>query len=451
MCTVIRAGLLSAALLVVGSGCLKNAERTAVFGASGTFTDKRDGKKYKTVKIGGKRWMAENLNYETYDSWCYDNDDSNCERYGRLYDWYMAMTVCPAGWHLSTDQELNALMTATGGDSTDDTRLRSKDGWDKPTENCNGGECPKWVPGKDEFGYSALPGGYRTPDGDFENAGYYGYWWLAPHGDCDVRLQPIKYYKGKIVERRKYSSNDSYSVRCVQNDGDGGGSKCNPSDVPCPTDYALERRKELGENVEKLSEYFTDSRDDKTYRTVKIGGMTWMAENLNYAAKSGNSWCFSNNDCNCGVFGRLYDGETAKTICPNGWHLPSRDEWDSLARAVGVSVRRINGNESETGDPDWSASVDVLRSETGWDTRFPVRWKDVYGFSATPNGNRESNGDFSALYGDGRAQWWTATKYDADKYVLMSIGYYGVYMDEYAANKRDGWPVRCVANKNNAR
>ncbi len=400
------------------------------------------GKTYKTVEIGGKRWMAENLDYEIEESWCYDDNPFNCAQYGRLYDWYMAMTVCPVGWHLSTHQEWRDLLAATGSDSADDSRLRSTTGWKNVVEHCKYGKCPDWSPGTDDYGFSALFGGYRAPNGKFYNAGEYGYWWEAPSGNCDsvnVSIQIFKSYNGDTAEDRDYSSNDRYSVRCVQNDDGGGGSKCNPLNVACPTDYAEERRKRLSKKVEKLSEYFTDSRDGKRYRTVKMGNMTWMAENLDYAPKSGNSWCIYNNVCYCGEYGRLYDWKTAKTACPSGWHLPSRDDWDSLAYAVGgKKFIRDNGTIS------WEDVTTNMKSEHGWDPRFSVDWTDQYGFSALPNGHRDSKGDFSPIYGDGRGQWWTTAESDSGKIVTRAVGYYGDNMDEYIVGKNEGWPVRCV-------
>ena len=77
--------------------------------------DMRDGKKYKTVKIGSQTWMAENLNYETQDSYCYENDESNCSKYGRLYTWTAAKKACPSGWHLPSKAEFETLFSSVGG------------------------------------------------------------------------------------------------------------------------------------------------------------------------------------------------------------------------------------------------------------------------------------------------------------------------------------------------
>ena len=82
----------------------------------GTFIDTRDNQTYKWVQLkDGKKWMAENLNYETSDSWCYDNDDDNCIKYGRLYTWEAAKKACPNGWRLPDDEEWKALANTYGG------------------------------------------------------------------------------------------------------------------------------------------------------------------------------------------------------------------------------------------------------------------------------------------------------------------------------------------------
>jgi uncharacterized protein (TIGR02145 family) len=83
---------------------------------TGTFTDKRDSKTYKTVKIGNQTWMAENLAYYNTDGcWAYENNNSNLAKYGYLYNWETAKNVCPAGWHLPTKEEFEAFLTSIGG------------------------------------------------------------------------------------------------------------------------------------------------------------------------------------------------------------------------------------------------------------------------------------------------------------------------------------------------
>jgi len=79
-----------------------------------SFTDSRDGQVYKTVKLGDRWWMAQNFNYETTGSWCYLNNDQNCNLYGRLYTLSAAKISCPPGWHLPTDDEWQTLEAYLG-------------------------------------------------------------------------------------------------------------------------------------------------------------------------------------------------------------------------------------------------------------------------------------------------------------------------------------------------
>jgi uncharacterized protein (TIGR02145 family) len=130
---------------------------TAFAQQKGTFKDARDGKTYKTVKIGEQVWMAENLNYHGEDNdigWCYGKEATrlkpeNCKKHGRHYDWSEAMGigmeflvkewkgsdanrqgVCPAGWHLPSNDEWQALIDFAGGDKkVVGKKLKSKTGW----------------------------------------------------------------------------------------------------------------------------------------------------------------------------------------------------------------------------------------------------------------------------------------------------------------------------------
>jgi hypothetical protein len=95
----------------------------------GSFTDTRDGKVYKTVKIGNQIWMAENLNYEAEGSKCYDNNPANGQKYGRLYDWETAKKACPPGWHLPSDAEWQELVDFAGGKEIAGKKLKAVSWW----------------------------------------------------------------------------------------------------------------------------------------------------------------------------------------------------------------------------------------------------------------------------------------------------------------------------------
>ena len=158
--------------------------------------DSRDGQTYKTVTIGTQTWIAQNLNYKTANSYCYNDSAKYCTKYGRLYTWAAAMDsagmwsangkgcgygstcsptgtvrgVCPEGWHLPTQTEWNALITAVGGQSTAGKMLKSKSGW-----NSSGNS----ESGTDAYGFSALPAGEVTGNVYFGYEGTRANFWSS--------------------------------------------------------------------------------------------------------------------------------------------------------------------------------------------------------------------------------------------------------------------------------
>ncbi|MCL1957166.1 MAG: zinc-ribbon domain-containing protein [Fibromonadales bacterium] len=176
-----------------------------------TFNDPRDGKVYKTVKIGEQVWMAENLNYEIpgffakSNSVCYYNDPNYCKRYGRLYNWMTATKICPAGWHLPKREEWQTLVNFVGGENVAGKILKSKSGWNKDYN------------GTDDFGFMALPGGHSNSNGDFFFVGTNGYWWSA----SEMRLFGGAYYLGLCYDCDSsylddHNKNNLFNVRCLK-------------------------------------------------------------------------------------------------------------------------------------------------------------------------------------------------------------------------------------------
>ncbi|MCI6874508.1 fibrobacter succinogenes major paralogous domain-containing protein, partial [Hallerella sp.] len=195
-----------------------------------------------------------------------------------------------------------------------------------------------------------------------------------------------------------------------------------------------------------------------TYKTVKIGEQVWMAENLNYAdsvktpSLKENSWCYGNVAANCEKYGRLYtwaaaidsvklatDADnpldcgygktcglsgTVQGICPSGWHLPSRDEWDTLITAVGGS----------------STAGTALKSTSGWssDEGPSGNGTDAFGFSALPAGSLPSS-----LRVD--AHFWSSTEFDSYyAYSMYLLDDYDCADLEAGDNKFFRYSVRCL-------
>ena len=219
----------------------------------GTMTDERDGKVYRTVKIGDQIWMAENLNFDPgqggsgedkYDwSWCYDNEPKNCDVAGRYYTWAAAIDsvklandednpkecgygeecgfaladsatlvqgVCPTGWHLPSMEEWQALVVAVDANITEFSNtnaagkvFKSQSGWD------NNGN------GTDAFGFSALPAGMRRYNGVFKYEGEKAYFWSTEDNSSNAYYMYL-FYDTKFAGLNHNFKYYAMSVRCVK-------------------------------------------------------------------------------------------------------------------------------------------------------------------------------------------------------------------------------------------
>ncbi len=178
-------------------------------GTSSTFTDPRDGKTYNIVQIGSQCWFAENLNYETENSWCYDDNTNNCDVYGRLYELDDAVSACPPGWHVPSNQEWQQLGAALGGLDISGGKMKEAGlaHWLTPNTGAT-----------NESGFTALPGGVRSNGGQYGQQGKAAFFWSTTEEEINnyyVIYRSIG-YTGVALEEHSSPRNYGFPVRCVR-------------------------------------------------------------------------------------------------------------------------------------------------------------------------------------------------------------------------------------------
>lgn len=292
------------------------------------MVDKRDSREYGIRLESHKLVMTENLQYEVEDSWCYNNYEKNCERYGRMYTWLTAYnensfscsrwntnTICPEGWTVNSTP-IKGLYSG----------IRSEDGYFKYILRQGWAWSLKYA----ESGWSEKP--CDT------------YFMVVEDTYPEESGQVMLYYNGRM--RKTYA----LPVSCVYRD-----SIFVPDSVKLPEvqisvpDYKAPAplttyNGPFGELV--------DERDGNIYKTVEIGTQTWMAENLRYVLDS--SYCKNGITADtCAKYenlGRMYQWNLAhglerkfspdtvewpvQGVCPNGWHIPTLDDWKTLFNLV---------------------------------------------------------------------------------------------------------------------
>jgi uncharacterized protein (TIGR02145 family) len=392
-----------------------------------TMTDERDGHVYRIVTVGtgdsAMTWMAENLNFSenTTDSAlainlksqtsCPFGKAESCDILGRLYTWTAASNisagykdsvpaakkvvpirnhqgVCPSGWHLPTMDEYLSLyhrIEEILGVSMQGIALKSKVGWNDSLSADN-----------DIFGLSFVPGEYTK-------TGFMGYAWLA---DVD--------YAGSGTTRIAFETDVNYTFF-------NGG----------PADWNAYVR--CVKNKDRADGRFKDSRDGKYYKFADIGNTRWMAENLNYGNETLGQ-CSWDDDDDCSAFGRYYSFEEAQSVCPDGWSLPSKDDFAELVEEVG----------------GWENAAVYLRS-TEWGGSLPGL--NVYGFAAKPSGHfrwgttTDSHGDEEQqlAFSPGSFDMWTSTVSGSQAaYIAEILDFSNSSYNTRTESRAILVPVRCV-------
>jgi uncharacterized protein (TIGR02145 family) len=247
-----------------------------------------------------------------------------------------------------------------------------------------------------------------------------------------------------------------------------------------------------------MQEYGSVSYEGKTYKTVVIGTQTWMNSNLNYDPKTGKTKCYAQGrgngeddwltpeaaQVNCEKYGRLYDWATAmnlpatcnttscedqvrttnrRGICPEGWHIPSLEEWNTLRTFIEDEI--FENYEDE--DFGWGVAT-KLKALSGWkESNTADHGVDSYGFSAIASGycvNCEQLSDATGYYaGSNRnetqsdtreeAHWWSSTEFvnpyngDTKEAYKNKITHNKIVMTQERENKTDYlYSIRCIKN-----
>ncbi|MES2589599.1 MAG: FISUMP domain-containing protein [Bacteroidota bacterium] len=179
---------------------------------TGTFTDVRDNKTYKTVKINSLVWMGENLNFITpKESWCYGNDSLNGEKFGRLYTFESAKNACPSGWHLPIESDWQNISNSYGFREIAGKHMKEVgvNNWRAPNSDAT-----------NKSGFTALPGGaYFVDENKFVNIGYVSFFWVdnVPEEFPNSAYIRGLFYDKPIVFVDSYvGALNGLSVRCVK-------------------------------------------------------------------------------------------------------------------------------------------------------------------------------------------------------------------------------------------
>jgi uncharacterized protein (TIGR02145 family) len=171
----------------------------------GSFTDPRNGKKYKTVKIGDQVWMAANLAYKT-SSGCsaYDLNLNNVKKYGYLYTWEVACKACPNGWRLPTIADWDTLAEFLGGKPIAGYALKDTVEWESSYNVTN------------QSGFSALPGGRSTGQVEFfKDMGSIGNWWTTNVSQSTAGAFYLSSGSG-LLDWNRIDRLCKLSVRCIK-------------------------------------------------------------------------------------------------------------------------------------------------------------------------------------------------------------------------------------------
>lgn len=441
------------------------------------------------------RYLQKNASGDS-TSMCYLNRQSNCDSLGRLYRWSAAIDsvgkfsvtmkgcgngvdcsaksgrvrgVCPLGWHLASHEEWMTLYKYVGMSSS---KLKAKTTWRDGTNGTDDYGFSMYASNEWNYTYEALF--WTSTDRRDEYALYWGFRYnddVAYMNDgqyvgADGVITDLTKYEGlpvrcvydQTVELSSSSVASSSSVKSSSSKSEPKSSSNEQSSSSAkPVSSAANSSSSVGassglqiiedvSSIDSKTGKLVDGRDGKSYNVATIGTQTWMGENLNYEYKvnTAESFCYGDDTANCTKYGRLYTWSAAmdsakafstsatRGICPEGWHIPTSTEWQTMLDFVSAS----------------GYAGTYLKSTTGWDESIETGVNgedDKYGFTVYPSGTyMPKNGYINMGVG---VFYWSATQVKTDSISIVSFTYYWQKVEQETAFAGNGNPVRCVKDE----
>lgn len=428
--------------------------------------------------LDGSQNQSDNNIIEKY---YYDNSEQTGNSYGALYQWDEMMNysqeektrgICPEGWHIPSNKEWQQLEMALGM-SEEEALINGLRGTDEGAKLKKGGSS----------GFNALLAGKRTPEGNFENLEYYTTFWnssgytrtlselfeeiYASNSDSYEHAFSVRcvmddsiYVKaGKKLPLDDYDPGNYTFYVTNSREGCESSPETVNLTISSKPEPPLVDNKEIcsgkevpilmaeGQNIKWYStdipENYTDTRNSKTYDIIPLGNQVWMAQNLDIgkvidgniepADNSVIEKYYYNNDPAMGqVYGALYSWhemmnysteESAQGICPEGWHIPSHEEWKRLEIYLGMS-------QSEADQMGMRGVHEGTKLRENGDS----------GFEALMAGKRKPDGSFGSI--SNYTTFWNSSGSNR----TLSTSFDVIYASE-SDEKANGFSVRCIMNE----
>lgn len=372
--------------------------------------------------------MAENLRFHSMSSMEGTYIDTENDSYGCLYSYLSALYSCPNGWHLPQDKEWMQMEFNAGLEIDQLMNLGYRDSGNVGLALKSGNLWKNDGNGTGNESFNVTPAGYAWENNKLTESATGAYFWTSSKTLSGVLIRHFRYNSQGIV-RGRVSKNLRLSVRCIKD----------------------------GSNIESEAFYGTlkDPRDGQNYRTIEIGKQTWMADNLNY--DSGEvCWKYDQPLLADRAYGRFYNWANAMNIdqkfnfisfkneeknfqgiCPDGWHLPSDNDWKDLEKYIAFDLDIDNSMVAD----NWIGSA--LKAKYDWKNQKQNCGQS--GFCVLPVGSASSKG-ITNYYGLS-ATFWTSTETTAKGAWNRSLFHYNESITRVSGkSKTRGYSIRCLKN-----